>query len=802
MLINVDQPEECRAVVIENGLLDEIIVEHSSHEHVKGNIYLGVVTRVEPSIEAAFVDIGRKKYGFLPFKDVLPESYLQTGERKARTRIQDVMVRGQRLLVQVVKESRDAKGPSLTNAVTIPGRFLVLMVSSDSSGISRKIEDESERKKIKQLMSDLGVPTSMGVIIRTAGVGRTKTELQKDIQALLKIWETIEQQFDDSNTKAPSLLYEGPDMVVRTVRDHFSNDMTEVLVDNKESFDALNEFMKLVMPRMRTRIKFHQDTKPLFSQHNIEQQIESIYHRRVELPSGGSIVIDVGEAMVSIDVNSGRTTGASALEETAIKTNMEAADEICRQLRLRDLGGLIVIDFIDMFQKKNKALLEKQVKLSCKRDRARVNLSRISRFGLLEMSRQRLAPPVKEGFFSDCQHCSGTGHVKTDSSAALSVIRRIQEHLAVGNVKVLQVKTSTQVANYLLNNKMKTLLDLKEKSGVEVLFESQQYLPFENFSFTVLERKKEEDRVIEQKSGIQRNSRTDGEGSSEENGDRRGRGRRPSTGRGRGRRPASAGRERSPEEDKIMEQKASAFIGPRPEGEASPEENGDRRGRGRRPSTGRGRGRRPASAGRGRKTEEDRALEPKTSAFIGPKPEGEASPEESGEQRGRARRPSTGRSRGRRPASAGRGRKTEEDRALEPKTSAFIGPKPEGEASPEESGDQRGQGRRPSTGRGRGRRPGGRPGTRRPARSPRSRADSSRTKEDASTPTENKSSDAQLPRENISPAKESSSSTPPRPKVTREKESNEDRQPMENVSRLHEVVIKNRPPFGSGPNRK
>jgi len=634
MLINVDQPEECRAVVIENGMLDEIIVEHSSHELVKGNIYLGVVTRVEPSIEAAFVDIGRKKYGFLPFKDVLPESYLQTGEKKARTRIQDVIIRGQKLLVQVVKESRDAKGPSLTNGVTIPGRFLVLMVSSDSSGISRKIEDESERKKIKQLMSDLGVPASMGVIIRTAGVGRTKTELQKDIQALLKIWETIEKQFGSPDTKAPSLLYEGPDMVVRTVRDHFSNDMTEVLVDDKESFDSLNEFMKMVMPRMRNRIKFYQDTKPIFSQHNIEEQIESIYNRRVELPSGGSIVIDVGEAMVSIDVNSGRTTGASALEETAIKTNLEAAEEITRQLRLRDLGGLIVIDFIDMFQKKNKALLEKQVKLSCKRDRARVNISRISRFGLLEMSRQRLAPPVKEGFFSACQHCGGTGHVKTDSSTALSVIRKIQEHLAVGNVKVLQVKVSTQVANYLLNKKMKSLVALEEKNGVDILFESQEHLSFENFSFTVLERKTEEDKVIGQESSMQKDS------------------------------------------------------------------------------------------------------------------------------------------------------------------------KPEGEGSSEEKGEKDNRVRRPSVGRGRGRRPGGRPGTRRPTRSTRKRPwSSSRTKEGAEK--ENKSAAAESPRGNIFPGKDSmDSAPPPPPKAKPDGEPAEERQPMENVSRLHEMVIKNPPPYDPGPNRR
>ncbi len=489
----------------------------------------------------------------------------------------------------------------------------------------------------------------MGVIIRTAGVGRTKTELQKDIQALLKIWETIETQFKDPSTKAPSLLYEGPNMVVRTVRDHFSNDMTEVLVDNKESFDSLNEFMKLVMPRMRNRIKFYQDTKPLFSQYNLEEQIERIYNRRVELPSGGSIVIDVGEAMVSIDVNSGRTTGASALEETAIKTNLEAAEEITRQLRLRDLGGLIVIDFIDMFQKKNKALLEKQVKLSCKRDRARVNISRISRFGLLEMSRQRLAPPVKEGFYSDCKHCGGTGHVKTDSSAALSVIRRIQEHLSTGNVKVLQVKVSTEVGNYLLNKKIKSLLELKEKNGVEVLFESEQYLPFENFSFTVLERKKEEDKVIEQKSNIQRVSSSEGEETQEEKNERRSRGRRPSSGRGRNRRPSSGVRDRMEAE--------SSLIGPKPEGVDSSEEKTENSPRARRPASGRGRGRRPSFTSWERKTEENKVSEQKPAVLIGPMPEGDGSSEDKRDNN-RFRRPSSGRGRGRRPGGRPGSRRT------------------------------------------------------------------------------------------------------------------------------------------------
>ncbi len=533
MLINADQPEECRAVVLEDRKLTEYIVEHSSQDLVKGNIYLGVISRVEPAIEAAFVDFGGKKYGFLPFKDVLPDSYLQTGEKKARTRIQDVLVRGQKILVQVVKESRDAKGPSLTNAITIPGRFVVLMVSRDSSGISRKIEDESERKKMKQIVANLGIPPCMGVIIRTAGLGRTKTELQRDTQALLKIWEDIESKVNDPDAKAPSILYEGPDMVVRTVRDHFTNDTSEILVDNPDSFKQLQKFVKLVMPRMKNRIKLYKDSKPLFSQYQVEDQIEAIYQRRVELPSGGSIVIDIGEAMVSIDVNSGKTTGASALEETALKTNLEAAEEICRQLRLRDLGGLIVIDFIDMFQKKNKAAVEKQMKAGAKLDKARVNFSRLSRFGLLEMSRQRLSPPVKEGIFTNCPHCEGTGHVKTESSAALSVIRKIQEQLADDNVKVLSVRVSTMVCSYLLNHKAKRIFELEESSGAKILFEGQDHLEYKNFTFDILERKREEDKIIEQKSRISRDSKPEEE-VQEETGEKRKTGRYANSKKGRG----------------------------------------------------------------------------------------------------------------------------------------------------------------------------------------------------------------------------------------------------------------------------
>ncbi|MCH8311698.1 MAG: Rne/Rng family ribonuclease, partial [Nitrospinae bacterium] len=371
MLINADQPEECRVVVLEDGKVEELIVEHASHEQIKGNIYLGTINRVEPSIEAAFLDFGGKKFGFLPFKDVRRDSYLQTGEKKARTRIQDVLIRGQKLLVQVVKEGRDTKGPSLTNWISLPGRFLVLMVGQEASAISRKIEDESERKKLRDIIADFNLPENMGVIIRTAGLGRTKPELQKDLQMLLNIWEKLDSDLKNEDIQAPALLYSEPDMVVRTVRDHFTADTSEIIVDEKESYKVLQGFFKMVMPRLIRRVKFHKETKPIFSQYNVEAQIESIYDRTVKLPSGGSIVIDIGEAMVSIDVNSGKTTGASQLEETAVKTNLEAATEVGRQLRLRDLGGLIVIDFIDMYQKKNKALVERQLKLICKKDKAR-----------------------------------------------------------------------------------------------------------------------------------------------------------------------------------------------------------------------------------------------------------------------------------------------------------------------------------------------------------------------------------------------------------------------------------------------
>ena len=492
MMINRDHAEVCRAVILEDGRINDYIVENVSQEKIKGNIYLGVINRVEPAIEAAFVDFGGNKYGFLPFKDVLKESYVDTGEKKARVRIQDVLVRGQEILVQVAKESRDAKGPSLTNSISLPGRFLVLMSGSHASAVSRKIEDEEERKKLKTLVADFKLPDNLGLIIRTAGLGRTKTELQKDLQRLLIVWENLTSSRKKSIKKPPFLLYQEADMVVRLVRDNFTTETSEVLVDNIESYDAVKSFMQMVMPRFTNRVKLYKDTTPIFSRFKIEDQIESLYQRKVSLPSGGSIVFDSGEAMVSIDVNSGKTTSASQLEETALKTNLEAAEEIGRQLRLRDLGGLVVIDFIDMFHKKNQTLVEKEIKKTCKLDKARVNISRISKFGLLEMSRQRLAPPVQQGAFVQCNSCSGTGVVRSLNYVVIHVLRKINEHLASGKVEKLTVEVSSDITAYMLNNKSAFLLDLQEKLKFKLEFLSKPEITWTDFKYHVTKKTSEE----------------------------------------------------------------------------------------------------------------------------------------------------------------------------------------------------------------------------------------------------------------------------------------------------------------------
>jgi len=465
MLINVADEEESRVAIMEDGILEELTIETSSKEQIKGNIYNGVVVKVEPSLQAAFVDYGGKRHGFLPMGEIQPRWYtteFRSEDRERRPRIQDVIKRNQKVLVQVVKEELGTKGASLSSYVSLPGRYLVLMPGSDTAGgISRKIEDEEERKKLKEIITQLEPPPDMGVIVRTAGLNRNKAELQRDMIYLQRLWASIEDKSRES--PAPALIYQEHDLVIRSIRDYFTPDIQEVLIDHREIYRRARDFFQAVMPRYQGRVQLYRDKKPLFARYQLEEQIEAIYSQKVELKSGGSIVIDPTEALVSIDVNSGRATKEKGIEETAFKTNMEAAQEIARQLRLRDLGGLIVIDFIDMRNVKHAQEIEKMVRQALKRDKARTQVSRISQFGLLELSRQRLKPTILEGNYLKCPHCEGSGLIKSTISLALTVLRRIRAEAAKETLASVKALLPMDVALYLLNQKRQEIARLEEE---------------------------------------------------------------------------------------------------------------------------------------------------------------------------------------------------------------------------------------------------------------------------------------------------------------------------------------------------
>jgi len=465
MLINVADEEESRVAIMEDGILEELTIETSSKEQIKGNIYNGVVVKVEPSLQAAFVDYGGKRHGFLPMGEIQPRWYtteFRSEDRERRPRIQDVIKRNQKVLVQVVKEELGTKGVSLSSYVSLPGRYLVLMPGSDTAGgISRKIEDEEERKKLKEIIAQLEPPPDMGVIVRTAGLNRNKAELQRDMIYLQRLWASIEDKSRES--PAPALIYQEHDLVIRSIRDYFTPDIQEVLIDHREIYRRARDFFQAVMPRYQGRVQLYRDKKPLFARYQLEEQIEAIYSQKVELKSGGSIVIDPTEALVSIDVNSGRATKEKGIEETAFKTNMEAAQEIARQLRLRDLGGLIVIDFIDMRNVKHAQEIEKMVRQALKRDKARTQVSRISQFGLLELSRQRLKPTILEGNYLKCPHCEGSGLVKSTISLALTVLRRIRAEAPKETLASVKALLPMDVALYLLNQKRQEIARLEEE---------------------------------------------------------------------------------------------------------------------------------------------------------------------------------------------------------------------------------------------------------------------------------------------------------------------------------------------------
>ena len=471
MLINALHAEEARVAIVEDGRLVDLDVEIAGNEQIRGNIYKGVVVRVEPGLQAAFVDVGLKKLGFLQMGELHPENWkwrddVPEEQRHRRPRIQEVLRRGQELIVQVEKGERDNKGSALTTYVSLPGRYMVLMPGSDSAGISRKVEAEGERKKLKEIISEMTIPEGYGYIIRTEAMGRTRDELQKDLDTLIATYEGI--RGSGHAMKGAGLIYQESALIIRTIRDYFSADIDEVLVDSKDVYKDVRECLKEIDPKFEKLVKMHQEKRPIFSRYQLEEQIDLIYEKKVPLKSGGSIFIEPTEALVSIDVNSGKSTGEKGVEDTAFKTNMEAAEEAARQLRLRDLGGLIVIDFIDMRDRKHNSEVEKTMKAALKADKARVNVSRISEFGLLEMSRQRIRQTLHQASTLECPHCDGRGKVKSVEAMALSFLRKVHAAAAKGTVAEVVGGLPLEVAYYLLNRKRHELSQIESDYDIEV----------------------------------------------------------------------------------------------------------------------------------------------------------------------------------------------------------------------------------------------------------------------------------------------------------------------------------------------
>ncbi len=466
MLINATQPEELRVALVDGQRLFDLDIESDSREQKKANIYKGRITRVEPSLEAAFVDFGAERHGFLPLKEISREYFSKQPERGQRPSIKEVLKEGTEVIVQVDKEERGNKGAALTTFISLAGRYLVLMPNNPrAGGISRRIEGD-DRAQLKEALSGVNIPDGMGAIVRTAGIGRSSEELQWDLDYLITLWDAVQAV----NTRpAPFLVYQESDVVIRAIRDYLRADIGEVLIDNPSVYEQALVFVQQVMPSYESRIKLYKEQTPLFNRFQIESQIETAFEREVKLPSGGSIVIDPTEALVSIDINSARATRGSDIEETALQTNLEAAEEIARQLRLRDIGGLIVIDFIDMTPIKNQREVENRLRDSLKLDRARVQMGRISRFGLLEMSRQRLRPSLAESRGSVCPRCHGQGTIRDTESLALSILRLIEEESSKDRTAQIRAILPVSVATYLLNEKRHEVHGIEMRNQVRVV---------------------------------------------------------------------------------------------------------------------------------------------------------------------------------------------------------------------------------------------------------------------------------------------------------------------------------------------
>ena len=473
MVINAVHPEEFRVAVVEGQTLEGFFIETATRGKVVGNLYKGIITHIQPSLQAAFVNYGAERNGFLPFSEIHPEYYIKEPEEFPR--IQDLIQTGQEVLIQVVKEEIGNKGALLTTYISLAGRDVVLMPGQAQRGVSRKIEDEEQRERLKELAKDLKVPDEFGVIIRTAAEGRTKREVGKDLAHLMKLWDEIKKQVQE--TTAPDIIYKEQDLALRVIRDYFSTNIKSILVDDRDVYKRVKDFLGIISPQHQKAVKLHKEEVPICSKYNLEDQIEQIFKKKVPLKSGGYLFIDQTEALVAVDVNSGRTsTGEGALEEMVYKVNMEAATEIPRQLRLRDLGGLIVIDFIDMRENRHNREVERKLKEEMKKDKAKITLGRISRFGLLELSRQHLGLNIMRGSYNNCPICEGTGLVRSGEATGLCYFRKIWLILAQKKPSVVKGVFSIDVANYLLNRKRQEIIKLEERFNATIIIEGSPSL--------------------------------------------------------------------------------------------------------------------------------------------------------------------------------------------------------------------------------------------------------------------------------------------------------------------------------------
>jgi ribonuclease E len=473
MLINATQPEELRVAMVDGQRLYDLDIEATGREQKKSNIYKAKIMRIEPSLEAAFVDYGADRHGFLPLKEVSRSLFKEQPKSGGRVNIKEVLSEGQEIIVQVEKEERGNKGAALTTFISLAGRYLVAMPNNPrAGGVSRQIEG-ADRDEAREAMADMEIPEDIGLILRTAGVGKSAEELQWDLDYLMQLWEAIDEA---SGAPAPFLIYQDSNVIIRALRDYLRSDIAEILVDDQALFETAREFMQQVMPQNLEKLKRYEDSVPLFTRYQIESQIQTAFNRVVRLPSGGSIVIEPTEALITIDINSSKATKGSDIEDTALQTNLEAADEVATQLRLRDLGGLIVIDFIDMLASKNQRAVENRLRDAVKLDRARVQIGKISRFGLLEMSRQRIRPSLAESSHELCPRCEGVGNIRNTKSTALAVLRVIEEEAMKDSTAKIAAQVPVDVATFLLNEKRQDITGIEDRQNVAVLMIPNQNL--------------------------------------------------------------------------------------------------------------------------------------------------------------------------------------------------------------------------------------------------------------------------------------------------------------------------------------